>query len=164
MLLDSCLVFRKKKSVEQMASDSRRIPAGPAENYDSGDDLLTWLGEQFNEFGDIYRAGIYGTNVYVVSAPEYVEHVLLKNWQNYPKGLAIKRIALLLGNGLMVSKGEVWKRQRRMIQPAFNRSAIGSLHGMIVAANVRLLNDWEAAARAKASVNVTRDVSLMTLE
>jgi len=147
-----------------MASDSRRIPEGPAENYHSGDDLLTWLGEQFNEFGDIYRAGIYGTNVYVVSAPEYVEHVLLKNWQNYPKGLAIKRIALLLGNGLMVSKGEVWKRQRRMIQPAFNRSAIGSLHGMIIAANFRLLNDWEAAARANASVNVTRDVSLMTLE
>jgi cytochrome P450 len=147
-----------------LATIPKSIPHGPAERYDSSEDLLTWLGRQFKQFGDIYRASIYGTNVYVISAPELVEHVLLKNWQNYPKGLAIKRIALLLGNGLMVSKGEVWKRQRRMIQPAFNRSAIGSWFGMITAANARLLEKWEGAARAKLSVNVTRDVSLTILE
>jgi cytochrome P450 len=147
-----------------MATNRKRIPQGPAEKYDNSEDLLSWLGRQFNQFGDIYRASIYGTNVYVISAPDFVEHVLLKNWQNYPKGFAIKRIALLLGNGLMVSKGEVWKRQRRMIQPAFNRSAIGSLFGMITSTNARLLEKWEGAARAKLSVNVTRDVSLMILE
>jgi cytochrome P450 len=147
-----------------MARNPQRIPQGPAEKYDSCEDLLAWLGRQFDQFGDIYRASIYGTNVYVVSAPEFVEHVLLRNWQNYPKGLAIKRIALLLGNGLMVSKGEVWKRQRRMIQPAFNRSAIGSLCGMITGANARLLERWEGAARAKVSINLTRDISVMILE
>jgi cytochrome P450 len=160
----SALLPSSSKGISQMATIPRRIPLGPAEKYDSSDDLLSWLGEQFNQFGDIYHASIYGTNVYVISAPAYVEYVLLRNWQNYPKGLAIKRIALLLGNGLMVSKGEVWKRQRRMMQPAFNRSAIGSLSGMITAANVRLLEKWEGAARAKTGVNVTRDVSLMILE
>ena len=105
-----------------MASESRRIPAGPVEAYSNTEDLLLWLGEQFERFGDIYKASIYGTDVYVLNAPEYIEHVLLKNWQNYPKGQAIKRIAFLLGNGLMVSKGDLWARQRRMIQPAFNRS------------------------------------------
>jgi cytochrome P450 len=147
-----------------MATSPPRIPHGPAEKYDPSVDLMIWLGEQFNRFGDIYRASIYGTNVYVISSPQFVEHVLLRNWQNYPKGLAIKRIALLLGNGLMVSKGELWKRQRRMIQPAFNRSAIGSLCGMIAAANARLLAKWETAAHAGVSVNVTRDISLMILE
>jgi cytochrome P450 len=147
-----------------MATNAKRVPHGPADKYETSEDLLTWLGRQFDQFGDIYRASIYGTNVYVVSAPEFVEHVLLRNWQNYPKGLAIKRIALLLGNGLMVSKGEVWKRQRRMIQPAFNRSAVGSLFRMITTANARLLERWEDAARAKLSVNVTRDISLLILE
>jgi len=147
-----------------MASELRRIPPGPVEKYSTDQDLLIWLGEQFARYGDIYRASIYGTNVYVVSAPEYVEHVLLKNWQNYPKGQAIKRIALLLGNGLMVSKGDFWTRQRRMIQPAFNRSALNALAGVITAANVELLGKWECAARAKASVNLTRDISLMILD
>jgi len=147
-----------------METDKRRIPLGPTEKYSSSDDLLSWLGKHLVEFGDIYRASIYGTDVYVVSAPEYVEHVLLRNWQNYPKGLAIKRIALLLGNGLMVSKGELWKRQRRMIQPAFNRASLGELTGIITEANERLLDKWVAAARAQETINVTRDVSLTILE
>jgi cytochrome P450 len=141
-----------------------RIPDGPAEKYAPSQDLLAWLGEQFEHFGDIYKASIYGTDVYVISAPEYVEHVLLKNWQNYPKGQAIKRIALLLGNGLMVSKGDLWTRQRRMMQPAFNKNALRSLTGVITSANAALLEKWQCAARAHSSVNVTRDISLMILE
>jgi len=147
-----------------MAANPHLIPQGPSDKCESGDDLLTWLGVQFQNFGDIYRACIYGTNVYVISAPEYVERVFLKNWQNYPKGLFIKRVAMLLGNGLMVSKGELWKRQRRMIQPAFNRSALEALSPVITAANARLLEKWERAARAKTSVNVTRGVSQTILE
>ena len=147
-----------------MEAGTRRIPFGPTEKYSSSDDLLNWLGKHCVEFGDIYRASIYGSDVYVISAPDYVEHVLLKNWQNYPKGFAIKRIALLLGNGLMVSKGELWKRQRRMIQPAFNRAALGELTGMITAANQRLLDKWANAARAEEAINVTRDISLTILE
>jgi cytochrome P450 len=147
-----------------MEIGTRRIPLGPAEKYSSSDDLLTWLGKHLAEFGDIYRASIYGADVYVVSAPEYVEHVLLRNWQNYPKGLAIKRIALLLGNGLMVSKGDLWKRQRRMIQPAFNRASLGKLTGMIIAANQRLLDKWIDSANTHATINVTRDISLTILE
>jgi cytochrome P450 len=147
-----------------MASVLRRIPPGPVKKYDSGQDLLIWMGEQFDQFGDIYRASIYGRETYVISAPEHVEHVLLKNWQNYPKGQAIKRIALLLGNGLMVSTGDFWMRQRRMIQPAFTRAALGSLAGVITAANAGLLDRWTQAAKANATVNVTRDVSLVILD
>jgi cytochrome P450 len=147
-----------------MTSESRRVPPGPLEKYDNSEDLLVWLGEQFQRYGDIYKASIYGTDAYVLTGPQYVEHVLLKKWQNYPKGQAIKRIALLLGNGLMVSKGEFWTRQRRMMQPAFNRSALGALVGVITVANAGLLEKWERAANAKASVNVTRDVSLMILD
>jgi cytochrome P450 len=142
----------------------RRIPPGPIKKYDSGQDLLIWMGEQFDQFGDIYRASIYGRETYVISAPEHVEHVLLKNWQNYPKGQAIKRIGLLLGNGLMVSTGDFWMRQRRMIQPAFTRAALGSLAGVITAANAGLLDKWTQAAKANATVNVTRDVSLVILD
>lgn len=147
-----------------MASQRRRIPPGPVEKYGPDHDLLLWLGEQFEQYGDIFRASIHGTDVYVLSAPEYVDHVLLKNWQNYPKGQAIKRIALLLGNGLMVSKGDFWVRQRRMIQPAFHRSGLDALVGVVTAANARLRARWMHAAESNESVNVTRDISLLTLD
>jgi cytochrome P450 len=141
-----------------------RIPPGPADAYNTQQELLGWLREQFDRFGDIYRASIYGAPAYVVSAPEYAEHVLLKNWQNYTKGQAIKRIALLLGKGLMVSEGEFWISQRRMIQPAFHRKAIGTLSGLIAAANRELLAEWEHASTSNSPVNVTRDLSRTVLQ
>ena len=141
-----------------------RIPPGPAEKYSTTQDLLSWMGGQFVRFGDIYKASIYGTSVYVVRDPGYAQHVLRENWQNYTKGQAIKRVALLLGNGLMASEGEVWRTQRRMIQPAFHHKAIAALSGVIATSNNALLHRWQKAARAKICVNVTRDVSGMILE
>jgi cytochrome P450 len=142
----------------------RRIPPGPVERYNTSEDLLSWMRDQFKRFGDIYKASVYGSDVYVVSDPKYVDYVLRENWQNYKKGLAIKRINLLLGNGLMVSEGEFWKGQRRTIQPAFHHEAIRTLVKLMTIANVALLKKWEQAAQEHASVNVTRDVSLMVLD
>jgi hypothetical protein len=62
-----------------MASELRRIPPGLVKKYSATQDLLTWLGKRFKKYGDICGASIYGTNVYVVGAPDFVEHVLLKN-------------------------------------------------------------------------------------
>ncbi|MFY9947744.1 MAG: hypothetical protein WAK27_03550, partial [Candidatus Sulfotelmatobacter sp.] len=91
-----------------------RIPPGPLEKYRSADDLLDWMGQQFRTFGDIYKGSVYGVSMYGIRDVEFAHHVLVENWQNYVKGQGIRRVALLLGNGLMVSKGELWKRQRRM--------------------------------------------------
>ncbi len=147
-----------------MTLEQGRIPPGPAEKYDPSEDLLRWMKDQFDRFGSIYRASVYGTDVYVVSDPEHVDHVLRINWRNYKKGQAIKRIGFLLGNGLMVSEGEFWKSQRRMIQPAFHDRAIGALIDVISAANMALLEKWKDAAREKDSVNITRDISHMVLK
>jgi cytochrome P450 len=119
---------------------------------------------QFGIFGDIFKASMYGSSVYAIRNIEFAHHVMVENWQNYVKGQAIKRVALLLGSGLMVSKGDLWKRQRRMIQPTFNHESIGRWAKMIAAVNTRLLGKWQLAAHRNESVNVTRDVSSMALE
>jgi len=154
----------KNKEFIGMTFEQGRIPPGPAEKYDTSEDLLRWMNDQFDRFGSIYRASVYGTNVYVVSDPEHVDHVLRINWRNYKKGQAIKRIGLLLGNGLMVSEGEFWKSQRRMIQPAFHDKAIGALINVISAANIALLKKWKESAQEKESVNITSDISHMVLK
>ena len=142
----------------------RRIPPGPQEEYRVSEDLLNWMSCQFGIFGDIFKASMYGSSVYAIRNIEFVHHVMVENWQNYVKGQAIKRVALLLGSGLMVSKGDLWKRQRRMIQPTFNHESIGRWAKMIAAVNTRLLGKWQLAAHRNESVNVTRDVSSMALE
>ncbi len=123
------------------------------------------MNDNFARYGDIYRASIYGSSVYVVSNPEYCERILRANWHNYPrKGQVVKRISLLLGNGLIGSNGEFWASQRRMVQTAFTRQSIAEAAEAMVRVNHVLLNSWTAAAEAEEAVNVTRDVSLMVLE
>jgi len=142
-----------------------QIPPGPAEQYSSSDDLFHWMCENFVRYGDIYKASVFGRDVYVVSAPEYCERILRWNWQNYErKGQVVKRIALLLGNGLIASNGAFWARQRRMIQPAFSKTSIGGLINLFTGVNLELLSKWKQAAERHEPVNVTRDVSLMVLK
>src|SRR5580693_4909246 len=155
---------RPGRNGSDMEAEHGRIPPGPQEEYRVSDDLLDWMSRQFGIFGDIFKASIYGTSVYAVRDPQYAQHVLRENWQNYVKGQVIKRVALLLGNGLMVSKGDIWKRQRRMIQPTFNHDSIERWAEMISAVNTKLLGKWELAAQRNESVNVTRDVSSTALE
>ena len=146
-------------------ADGPRIPPGPAEGAKATEDLLEWMRANFERYGDIYQSSLYGQRVYVINSPEAADHVLLRNWRNYPrKGQAVKRIALSLGNGLISSNGEVWARQRRMIQPAFRKESIRVFFDTFLRVNVALLEKWEGAARTGASVDVTRDVSLAVLE
>jgi len=153
------------RQVEAMTSGPRRIPPGPAAKFDSAEDLFRWMNENFALYGDIYRASVFGSEVYVVSAPEHCERILRRNWRNYSRnGQVVKRIALLLGNGLIASNGEFWAGQRRMIQPAFLKDSIGGLVENMVKINSELLNKWKAAARLGEKINVTHDVSALVLK
>ncbi|MGP8033432.1 MAG: cytochrome P450 [Steroidobacteraceae bacterium] len=148
-----------------MSAANPRIPPGPREGYRSSDDLLSWMQENFRQYGDIYRTSIYGDPVYVINSPQYLEHVLLRNWRNYlRKGQAVKRIALSLGNGLISSNGNTWVKQRRMIQPGFTRESVRGLLDTFVKPNLALRDRWRQAAHGAGSVDVTRDVSLTVLE
>jgi cytochrome P450 len=147
-----------------LIDQARKIPNGPTDPFDHEPDLLAWIEVNFKKYGDLYRATVFGKNVYVASSPKYAQHVLRSNWENYRKGLAIKRVAILLGNGLMVSEGDFWKNQRRMIQPAFHRTAVAGFYKVIKVANFTLLKKWENSARQGETVNVTSDTSLLVLE
>lgn len=152
-------------TVKPMPKPRLKIPRGPSEPYSSAEDLFFWMNDNFARYGDIYKASVYGGDVYVVSNPEYCERILRRNWLNYPrKGQVVSRIALLLGNGLIASNGEFWASQRRMIQPAFAKTSIAGLPGLITSVNAELLAKWREAARRGETVNVTHDVSFMVLK
>jgi enediyne biosynthesis protein E7 len=145
-------------------SNGARIPPGPAEGCNTPQELLHWTNRQFERYGDIFKAPVHGASAYLVASPEYARRILRTNWENYKKGNELKRVALLLGAGLIVSDGEFWKRQRRMIQPAFRDKTIGARASDIASANAALLEKWKLAAKKKEAVNVTRDTSRIALE
>lgn len=141
------------------------MPSGPSAPFDPNDDLLGWMQSNLAQYGDVYRASIHGSLVYVINSPELAEQVLLKRWQNYlRKGQTVNRIAMSLGNGLISSNGKPWATHRRMMQPAFTREAVNALFDVFERPNIALREKWKQAAQHGETINVTRDVSETVLE
>jgi cytochrome P450 len=78
------------------------------------------------DHGDFVRLRLVpGISLYLLSHPDAVEHVLHKNARNYRKpDVFIKHMRPLFGNGVFLSEGDFWRRQRRLLQPAFNRESV----------------------------------------
>lgn len=143
-------------------------PPEADEPFDIGstDDSLQRMIGLFGRLGDTYRvyAPLRRSYTYVIHHPDDVKRVLLSNHRNYTKGAGIDRIKLLLGKGIMTSEDELWRRQRSMMQPCFHRRVITGFASLIAQANDRFIVRWEARAARGELVNVTEEMSELTLE
>jgi cytochrome P450 len=155
-----------------MPLSSRRTLAGDpptvSEPHELGatDESLDRMLRWFQECGDTYRVFAPARNAWtwVVHHPDDVRRVLVANHRNYTKGVGIDRVRMLLGNGIMTSEGEFWRRQRRMLQPAFHRRVIQRYAGVIRECNAALLRQWAVAAATGSEVNLTHATSGLALE
>ena len=132
----------------------------------STDDSLERMIELFARHGDTYRVFVpqRGSYTYVIHHPDDVKRVLVSNHKNYTKGVGLDRVRILLGKGIMTSEGELWKRQRYMMQPFFHRRVITEFASLIGAANERFIARWEALAARGELINLTDEMSELTLE
>ncbi len=122
--------------------------------------------ELFARHGDTYRVYAPGRKsyTYVVNHPDDVKRVLVSNHKNYTKGVGLDRVKILLGNGIMTSEGDFWKRQRYMMQPMFHRRVITQFNQLIDECTERFIHKWEQQAARGEMVNVTEDMSELTLD
>ena len=143
-------------------------PPGPTEGFDLGgtDESLERLCAYCAEHGDVFRvfAPSRGVYFYVINHPDVIKHVLLSNHRNYTKGEGMDRVKILLGNGIMTSEGDLWRRQRRMIQPAFHRKVLERFDSLISEVNDRYADRWAGIAARSEPVDVAGETSALTLE
>jgi cytochrome P450 len=144
------------------------IAPGPTEGFDIGgsEESLERLRDYFARFGDVYRvfAPARGVFDYIINNPEDIKRVMLSNHRNYTKGNGMDRVKILLGNGIMTSEGDFWRRQRRMMQPSFHRRVIDQFAALIGEVNDKYADRWAAAAARGEPVNISSDSSELTLE
>ena len=88
----------------------------------------------FTEIGDTFRLtiGLGGQKVVFSRDAGFAEYVLQKNFKNYTKSpIQTVDLAKYLGHGLLTAEGELWKKQRKLIQPAFHKKQLKGLLGSI---------------------------------
>lgn len=87
---------------------------------------------EFNEtltkdYGDTFQVDLGYLQLYVTSNPDFIKQVLQSNHRNYIKSQAYDKMKLGLGNGLVTSSGDYWRKQRRLSQPAFYKNNLENL-------------------------------------
>ncbi len=92
-----------------------------------------FVASRFAEYGDLYYAPSVDGGLYAVRHPDHLQEVLVTRAASFEKKhSAFRRLAEVLGDGLLNSDGERWRRHRRMIQPAFSHARVaGYAAGMV---------------------------------
>ncbi|HEX7760275.1 MAG TPA: cytochrome P450, partial [Caulobacteraceae bacterium] len=106
--------------------------------------------------------GPMGTFV-IVSDPAGVKRVLVDNVANYPKTDMEQRFfRALFGAGLLGTDGEVWRRHRRIMAPAFDPRSVASYGPAITRACDSFYAKWDNLPDG-AEVDMAADMSALTL-
>ncbi len=114
------------------------------------------------DYGDVVRLRFLYLTAYFIYHPNDIEYVLSTNARNFVKSRSLRSpfFRRLVGNGLLTSEGEVWRRQRRLSQPAFHRQRISSYGEVMVQKTQRMLTTWQPGETR----NIHRDMMRLTLE
>jgi cytochrome P450 len=102
----------------------------------------------------------------LVADPRAYRHILQDHAKRYVRGHAVDPLRPLLGNGLPLSDGALWLRQRRTMQPAFNRARIAALVPLLVGISERhaaRYRDGDRLEAHQAMMHITRDVIVEAL-
>jgi cytochrome P450 len=142
-----------------------RVPPGPPGHWLAGHlaemrrDLLGLYTRCAREYGDVFSLRFGLRRVTFLCHPDLIEEVLVTHARNFTKHYALRMNRRLLGNGLLTSEGDFWLRQRRLIQPSFNRDRVLRYGATIVQYAEQATEHWRDGEQR----DLLRDMTQLTL-
>jgi cytochrome P450 len=129
--------------------------------FDMLRDPLDFLTGAVRKYGDVLRVRVGPFCSYLLAHPADIEYVFRDNHRNFIKNKGTRQVlGAVLGQGLVTSEGELWRRQRRLAQPAFHIGAIQKYSTVMVDHSQRMLEHWQPGTTR----NVHADMMGLTLE
>ncbi|MCG8315489.1 MAG: cytochrome P450 [Pseudomonadales bacterium] len=123
-------------------------------------DPFAFINSRFNQYGDLYCAPNPDGALYVVRHPDHIREVLLTRADDFSKThSAFNSLKQVLGDALLTSDGEDWKRQRRLVQPAFTRKRMSHYGVMMTSEVEHIKNRWQQ----NSEVDMGREMIDLTL-
>ena len=126
-------------------------------------DVLGLMLESSREYGDVVRFHLGPFVVHLLNHPDHVEHVLQSHARNYDKATrSSAKIRAISGDSLLTSNGELWRRQRRLMQPSFHRQRIAGLAGQMIDFTAAMLQRWQAKIATGEPLEIASEMMRLT--
>jgi cytochrome P450 len=149
-------MLKESQANEPLARTSRTALPGP-----TGLDLWLWglsvprkpletYQRLHQSFGDLAYCGWKNRETLFVFHPDAIGHVLKDNHQNYIKGRDYAEMKPLLGGGLLLSEGSLWRQQRQLMAKEFHHARVESFRPVIQEEAQKLVSAWSAASAKEA--------------
>jgi cytochrome P450 len=113
-------------------------------------------------YGGIARVPLKRRHVYLICDPELIYELLITKRSKYRKNMRYKAAVETFGEGLLLSEGEQWRRQRRIAQPSFKTDHVALQAESMSKITARLVEQWSAIADSGAVRDVHEDFLRLT--
>ncbi len=116
--------------------------------FSAGGDNALSLWHQGAYVETLMQRRLPGRELFVINSPSAARQVLVEHAERYTKSRDTRRaLCPLLGESLLVSEGELWRRQRRLIAPVLiSRVRLARYAEVMVATIAEVLDRWGEAA------------------
>ncbi len=135
------------------AKDGFHFPASPRHNLlwqvlrtGRPVDPLRFFQKLAHEYGDIAHYRVGRQDVVFVNHPEYIRQILVAQHDNFAKERTVRRMKLLVGDGMITTEGSIHREQRQTAQPAFQRQRLPDYAGIMVEYAKRTRASWRPGA------------------
>lgn len=138
------------------------LPPGPGGRiifgnaWDLARDWMGFLSHCARKYGDAVFFRFLGTPLCLLTRPEYIEYVLVTNQSNFVKSRDYRVLERVMGEGLLTAEGEAWRRQRRLVQPAFHHENIVEYGNVMVDCATHLIDGWRQGDARDIHAEMTR--------
>ena len=122
-----------------LAAGTAALPRGPKGHAFLGSlrafsrDQLGFYAQCARDYGDVVPVRLGPFPGLLIYHPDAIEEVLVARNRDFIKSRGVRLMRAFLGDGLFTAEGDLWLRQRRLMQPAFHRQRVAA-YGEIMAA------------------------------
>ncbi|MDE1156015.1 MAG: cytochrome P450 [Acidobacteriaceae bacterium] len=95
------------------------------------------------QHGDRVRLRLPGRNVLLLAHPEDLEQVLVRDREAYGRSAELRKLRPIFGDGLLSSEGELWRRQRSLLQPSFQHDALLQYAALMLRTLQEHIDSWQ---------------------
>lgn len=118
-----------------------------------------------SEYGDLFHLNLGIGSTHVCGHPDLIDEVLTKQKHNFRKGNIYSNILPKLGGyGLLNSDGDLWKKQRKLAQPAFHKKYLATIFSHMIEVVDKTLTQISDRAEEKGQVAWNEEMINLTLQ